>query len=221
MKIAFATQDLKRVDAHFGWAKNIAIYEIGPEGHRFRRSGPVRRRSQGRRQRGQARAQDRGHQGLRHPLCRRHRRLRRGAGRGQQHPSDEGQPAGRDHRSAGQAGRRAERHAAALAAQGAVKDKERDARFRGMRYHMADAAVLRRRPRARGAVREGADQGLARPRHPRRWDSKTDLDLLEPYILDKEKRRACRSSAIPIPTPSGGWSSSSTRSRFRSSARPA
>jgi len=29
MKIAFATQDLKRVDAHFGWAKNIAIYEIG------------------------------------------------------------------------------------------------------------------------------------------------------------------------------------------------
>ncbi len=35
MKIAFATQDLKRVDAHFGWAKNIAIYEVGPEGHRF------------------------------------------------------------------------------------------------------------------------------------------------------------------------------------------
>jgi nitrogen fixation protein NifX len=35
MKIAFATQDLKRVDAHFGWAKNIMIYEIGPEGHRF------------------------------------------------------------------------------------------------------------------------------------------------------------------------------------------
>jgi nitrogen fixation protein NifX len=35
MKVAFATQDLKRVDAHFGWAKNIAIYEIAPEGHRF------------------------------------------------------------------------------------------------------------------------------------------------------------------------------------------
>jgi nitrogen fixation protein NifX len=35
MKVAFATQDLKRVDAHFGWAKNIAIYEIGPEGHQF------------------------------------------------------------------------------------------------------------------------------------------------------------------------------------------
>lgn len=35
MKVAFATQDLKRVDAHFGWAKNIAIYEVGPEGSSF------------------------------------------------------------------------------------------------------------------------------------------------------------------------------------------
>jgi len=35
MKIAFATQDLKRVDAHFGWAKNIAIYEVTPEEHHF------------------------------------------------------------------------------------------------------------------------------------------------------------------------------------------
>ncbi len=30
MKIAFATQDLETVDAHFGWAKNIAIYELDP-----------------------------------------------------------------------------------------------------------------------------------------------------------------------------------------------
>lgn len=35
MKVAFATQDLKRVDAHFGWAKNIAIYELSPEGSHF------------------------------------------------------------------------------------------------------------------------------------------------------------------------------------------
>ena len=35
MKIAFATQDLKRVDAHFGWAKNIAIYEVSPDASRF------------------------------------------------------------------------------------------------------------------------------------------------------------------------------------------
>lgn len=35
MKIAFATQDMLRVDAHFGWAKNIAIYEISPDGYQF------------------------------------------------------------------------------------------------------------------------------------------------------------------------------------------
>ena len=35
MKVAFATQDLVHVDAHFGWTKNIAIYEIAPEGSRF------------------------------------------------------------------------------------------------------------------------------------------------------------------------------------------
>ena len=35
MKVAFATQDLKRVDAHFGWAKNIAIYDIGPDEDHF------------------------------------------------------------------------------------------------------------------------------------------------------------------------------------------
>jgi nitrogen fixation protein NifX len=33
MKVAFATQDLKHVDAHFGWAKNIAIYELSTEGY--------------------------------------------------------------------------------------------------------------------------------------------------------------------------------------------
>ncbi len=33
MKIAFATQDLQRVDAHFGWAKNLAVYEISPDGY--------------------------------------------------------------------------------------------------------------------------------------------------------------------------------------------
>lgn len=35
MKIAFATQDMKRVDAHFGWARHIVIYEISPEGYKF------------------------------------------------------------------------------------------------------------------------------------------------------------------------------------------
>lgn len=35
MKVAFATQDLKLVDAHFGWAKNIAIYDVSPEDINF------------------------------------------------------------------------------------------------------------------------------------------------------------------------------------------
>jgi predicted Fe-Mo cluster-binding NifX family protein len=35
MKIAFATQDKERVDAHFGWAKSIVVYEIGAAGHHF------------------------------------------------------------------------------------------------------------------------------------------------------------------------------------------
>jgi nitrogen fixation protein NifX len=35
MKVAFATQDLQRVDAHFGWAKNIAIYDVRPDGYDF------------------------------------------------------------------------------------------------------------------------------------------------------------------------------------------
>ena len=35
MKVAFATQDMVRVDAHFGWAKNIAIYELDRDGYQF------------------------------------------------------------------------------------------------------------------------------------------------------------------------------------------
>lgn len=35
MKVAFATEDLQRVDAHFGWAKHIAIYDINADGYRF------------------------------------------------------------------------------------------------------------------------------------------------------------------------------------------
>lgn len=31
MRVAFATQDQQRVDAHFGWAKHIAVYEVTPE----------------------------------------------------------------------------------------------------------------------------------------------------------------------------------------------
>jgi nitrogen fixation protein NifX len=35
MKIAFATQDMQQVDAHFGWARHLAVYEIDETGYHF------------------------------------------------------------------------------------------------------------------------------------------------------------------------------------------
>lgn len=35
MKVAFATQDQQRVDAHFGWARHLAVYEVSPAGYAF------------------------------------------------------------------------------------------------------------------------------------------------------------------------------------------
>jgi nitrogen fixation protein NifX len=35
MKVAFATQDLHTLDAHFGGARNLAIYDVTPEGYRL------------------------------------------------------------------------------------------------------------------------------------------------------------------------------------------
>lgn len=35
MKVAFATQDMHTLDAHFGGARNLAIYDVTPDGHRF------------------------------------------------------------------------------------------------------------------------------------------------------------------------------------------
>lgn len=35
MKVAFATQDLTRIDAHFGWARHLVFYDISPEGYRY------------------------------------------------------------------------------------------------------------------------------------------------------------------------------------------
>jgi nitrogen fixation protein NifX len=40
MKIAFATQDQQRVDAHFGWAKHLAVYEVDAVGHRHLETFP-------------------------------------------------------------------------------------------------------------------------------------------------------------------------------------
>lgn len=35
MKIAFTTSDNVHIDAHFGWAKKIDVYEISKEGYHF------------------------------------------------------------------------------------------------------------------------------------------------------------------------------------------
>lgn len=35
MKIALATQDKESVNAHFGWAKSIVVFEVSPQGHQF------------------------------------------------------------------------------------------------------------------------------------------------------------------------------------------
>ncbi len=35
MKVAFATQDLTRIDAHFGWSRHLVFYDISPEGYHY------------------------------------------------------------------------------------------------------------------------------------------------------------------------------------------
>jgi nitrogen fixation protein NifX len=35
MKVAFSTQDKQRVDAHFGWAKHLSVYDVTPAGYAF------------------------------------------------------------------------------------------------------------------------------------------------------------------------------------------
>lgn len=35
MKVAFSTQDKQRVDAHFGWAKHLSVYDVSPDGYAF------------------------------------------------------------------------------------------------------------------------------------------------------------------------------------------
>jgi len=35
MKIAFATNDLVHINAHFGWAKKLAVYDVTPDGYQF------------------------------------------------------------------------------------------------------------------------------------------------------------------------------------------
>ena len=99
MKVAFATQDLERVDAHFGWAKNIAIYELTPESYQFLEAVQFA-----------GDLQEDGNEDKLLPkldaikdcvilVRRRHRRVRRGARRRAKYSSDESAAAGKNHRS--------------------------------------------------------------------------------------------------------------------------
>lgn len=38
MRIAIATQDLARIDAHLGWARHLMVYEVSAEGYRHLRT---------------------------------------------------------------------------------------------------------------------------------------------------------------------------------------
>lgn len=40
MKVAFASQDQQRVDAHFGWAKHLLVYEVDAAGHKLVQAFP-------------------------------------------------------------------------------------------------------------------------------------------------------------------------------------
>ncbi|MCJ2541913.1 nitrogen fixation protein NifX [Thermostichus vulcanus] len=38
MQVAFATRDGEHVNAHFGWASQIDLYEVTPQGYHFRKT---------------------------------------------------------------------------------------------------------------------------------------------------------------------------------------
>lgn len=38
MRVAIATQDLARIDAHFGWARHLMFYEVSAEGYHHLRT---------------------------------------------------------------------------------------------------------------------------------------------------------------------------------------
>ena len=186
MKVAFATQDLKRVDAHFGWAKNIAIYELRRRSATLRRSRSSSTATCRKTATRTSSAQARGDQGLRDPLRRRDRRLGRGARRGQQniHPMKV-HAAREDHRSAREAAGGAERQSAAVAAQGDVEGQGARLRFRrGDRECLKPRRQSRPTPEDTVFIKELIKQWRAQDTHGT-WEKKSDVELLEPYIVDQ------------------------------------
>lgn len=42
MRVAIATQDLARIDAHLGWTRHLMVYEVSAEGYRHLRTASFR-----------------------------------------------------------------------------------------------------------------------------------------------------------------------------------
>lgn len=42
MRVAIATQDLARIDAHLGWTRHLMLYEVSAEGYRHLRTASFR-----------------------------------------------------------------------------------------------------------------------------------------------------------------------------------
>jgi probable nitrogen fixation protein len=63
---------------------------------------------------------------------------------------------------------------------------------------MSEAGTLIAAPAAQGFLKELIKQWRAQDLHGS-WDKKTDLDLLEPYILTREKRRELPMMSDPDP----------------------
>ena len=114
MKVAFATQDLKRVDAHFGWAKNIAIYEVNPEGNEFLEAIQFDGDLQEDGNEDKLAPKNRDDQGLRHPLCCSDWGFGGRQGGGSQDSPDQGSPTRGDFGSVTETIGRFERNASAL-----------------------------------------------------------------------------------------------------------
>jgi nitrogen fixation protein NifX len=196
MKVAFATQDQQRVDAHFGWAKHLAVYDVTPRA--TLRAGLRLRRRPGRgRQRGQAApkldaiadcaivyvAAIGGSAAARVVAAK-------------IHPIKVAQPEPildiLDKLQAVLAG-----HAAALAAQGAAEGPAADLRLRVRRrgeVMSADPGTAdrgrRQRPAAGPFVLELIKQIRAQDTHGT-WEGKSDAKLLEPYILTPSSAARC------------------------------
>ena len=221
MKVAFCTQDLSQVDAHFGWAKNIAIYEVGPDGHRFVEAIQF-----------DGDLQEDGNEDKLAPKLEAIKDCAilyvaaiGGSGAARVvaqgiHPIKVAQPEPiaeiLDKLQGG-----ADRHAAAVAAQGAAEGQGTHIRFgrRGgtwLRQQLIQTTRCRRR-----WSRELIKQWRAQDTHGA-WEGKSDATLLEPYILTREKRRANADHRRPgSGNAVAAWSCSTTPSAWPSSGRPA